>query len=292
MRRAILVLVLVAAFPVTTAAYKPPGQIDAVGMLDYRHGNRFKVGDWVRYRTKGESYQGYRTDYTVTILIGGEEEFWGEECFWLETQTSYSGQDPEVTASLVSYSIFEDSLPQLRFTRYVRKFIEGRDERGAYQQQPFLRSLSQIRARDFMETEDPRKTDTLGVESVEVPKGAFDALRVREVLRHTETAQQGDSTVYYEMVEDHTSWWSDQVPLTRLVRKDQDNVQRRRVWMIGESANAPMVVAEHSTGATQLLDYGSGMKPVCIPERFQRPLSEQRRPRSRPSPTRRTGSSG
>ena len=33
---------------------------------------RFKVGDWVRYRTHGDSYQGYRTDYTVTVLIAGE----------------------------------------------------------------------------------------------------------------------------------------------------------------------------------------------------------------------------
>jgi len=292
MRRATLALMLLAALPAAALAYKPAGPVDAIGMLDYRHGARFKVGDWVRYRTKGDSYQGYRTDYTVTILIAGEEEFWGEKCFWVETQTSYSGQDPEVTASLLSYSIFEDSLPQVRFTRYLRKFIEGRDERGNYLQQPFTRALSEIRNRNFAEPEMPHTTDTLGIEQVEVPKGTFEALGVREVYRYVETTQQGDSTVYYEMVEDHRSWWSDLIPITRLIRKDQENTQKRRVWMIGESQNAPLRVVEQSTGATQLLDYGTGMKATCVPERFQRPLSEQRRDRARREPGRRSSGSG
>jgi len=252
--------------------------MDAIGNVDYNHGPRFKVGDWVKYHTKGESMQGYQTDYTVTILIAGEEMWWGEKCFWLETHTYAAGEDlPEIAASLMSYSVFEDTLPSNRFTLYVRKTIDGLDENGRYVQQPFRRAENDIKRR--VSLPDPeQKIDTLGVGRVEVPKGAFDALRVRRVTRKSVTAQEGDSTVYYERVEDHTFWRSDQIPITRLVKIDMDNVQRRRVWMIGESKNAPLNVAEHATGWMELLDFGSGMKSVAIPERFQRPLSEQRAP--------------
>src|SRR5262245_20189051 len=106
MHRAVLAFVLIAAFPLVALAAKPSGPVDGVGMLDFRQG-RFKVGGWVRYRTKGDTEQGYKTDYTVTVLIGGEEKWWGEDCFWVETQTSYSGNAPEYTASLISFSVFD-----------------------------------------------------------------------------------------------------------------------------------------------------------------------------------------
>jgi hypothetical protein len=274
MRRAVPVLLLLLTFPITAHAAQLEGPVDAVGMIDYSRGPRFKVGDWVRYRTKGSSYQGYRTDYTVTMLIGGEEMWWGEKCFWVETQTSFSGQTPQVTGSLISYGIFEDSLPSIRFTRYLRKFIDGRDENG-YVQQPFRRALVEVRSRTFAEPNPPHKLDTLGVESVTVPKGSYDALKVKRVERLVSTSQVGDSTVYFEKEDDHTYWWSDQVPITRLVKIAQDNIQRRRVWMIGESGNAPLVVAERTTGGTELVDCGSGMKAMSVPERFQKPISEQ-----------------
>ena len=278
MRRAVLVLLLLAALPLAPQAAKRDGPIDAIAMIDYTRGPRFKVGDWVRYHTKGNSHQGFQTDYQVVVLIAGEEMWWGEKCFWVETQASYSGVNPEITGSLISYAIFEDSLPQLRFGRYVRKFLEGIDDHGRYLQQPFRRSPQEIRNRSFAEVQPAWKIDTLGHDRVETPKGVFDAIKVSKVFSRKETAQEGDSTVYYEMQEHHTTWWSDQVPITRLVKIEQDNVQKRRVWMIGESANAPLNVAERATGGTELLEFGSGMKSHAIPERFQRPLSEQQAP--------------
>lgn len=282
MRRAVLALLLMAALPHSARAQQAAGVVDAVGMIDYTRGPRFKVGDWVRYRTKGESLQGYRTDYTVTVLIAGEELWWGEKCFWAETQTVYSGQAPRVAASLISYAIFEDSLPSQRFLRYMRKYLDGLDEAGMPIQQAFRRADPEIKSHAFTEEPMPR-FDTLGVEPVEVPKGVFEALKGKRVQRQAVTQQQGDSTVYFEKVETHTSWLSDQVPITRLVKLEQDNIQRRRVWMIGESAKAPLQVAEHSTGETVLIDFGSGMKSSSIPERLQRPLSEQHPARAKPT---------
>jgi len=288
MRRAVFALMLVLALPGAACAAKIEGVMDAIGMIDYSHAPRFKVGDWVRYRTHGDSYQGYRTDYTVTVLIGGEEMWWGEKCFWVETQTSYSGQAPEVASSLISYGIFGDSIPALRFTRYLRKYVSGRDEQGNYVQEPFRRALSEIRSRTFAEFAPEKKIDTLGVERITVEKGSYDALKQKQVYREVTNATQGDSTVYYENVEDHTYWWSDQVPITRLVKIDQDNIQRKRTWMIGESSSAPMIVAEHSTGGTELVDFGSGMKAMSLPVEVQKPISEQTQAAPKPAKTKST----
>ena len=287
MRRAVAVLLLVAVLPLPALAAKPEGTVDAVAMLDFKRGPHFKVGDWVRYRTKGESQQGYRTDYTVTVLIAGEELWWGEECFWVETQTSYSGQTPELTASLMSYAVFQDTMPSVRFGRYIRKFFEGLDDQGNMVQQPFQRSPAEMTTRDYAEPDPPRKVDTLGVGPVEVPMGKFDALRVNTLTRETTTQQDGDSTVYFERTEERVSWRSDRIPLTSMVREDLVETQRRRAWVAGESENAPLRIVEQATGGTQLVDFGSGMKALVVPERLQHPLSEQKSTRARPAPARR-----
>src|SRR5438552_1525127 len=154
MRRAVLVILLaLVLLPSGARAYKPSGPVDAVGMLDYRQGPRFRVGDWVRYHTKGESAQGFKTDYTVTILIAGEELWWGEKCFWVETQTRYGSGTLEIAASLLSYSVFGDTLPSRHFQRYIRKFTEGEDEHGHLLQQPFMRAPSELTQRGYGEYE-------------------------------------------------------------------------------------------------------------------------------------------
>jgi hypothetical protein len=289
MRRAVLVLLALALLPSGARAYKPNGPVDAVGMLDYTLGPRFKVGDWVRYHTKGESAQGFKTDYSVTILIAGEERWWGEDCFWVETRTKYpSGGNIEVTASLISYSIFEDSLPNKHFQRYIRKLTEGVDANGLLVQQPFQRAPSEMVNRGYGEYEPPRTYDTLGVEPVTVPAGAIKAMHTREHYKENVTKQYGDTTVYFELAENHDYWKSKDVILTGLVRLDQDNTQRRRAWMIGESKDAPLQIVEHSTGSTVLEERGSGLRSTYLPAGVTRPLREQLSQDKRaPAPARR-----
>jgi hypothetical protein len=276
MRRAVLVLFLLSLAPLAAIADKPQGPVDAIGMIDYRRGPHFKVGDWVQYHTHGTSAQGYKTDYTVTVLIAGEELWWGEECFWIETRTSYAGGAPELAASLLSYAVFQDTLPARHFQKYMRKYIDGYDEHGKPLQQLFLRAPTELITRGFDYVDPERTTDTVGVERVTVPKGTFDALKDMQKWHEIQNKQEGDSTLYYEKAETHTRWWSSQVPLTSLVREDQDNVQHQRTWMIGESANAPLLTLEQAAGSTELVDYGTGMKSLLIPERFQRSLAQQR----------------
>jgi hypothetical protein len=278
MRRAVLALLLLALSPLAARAAKPGGPVDGVGMLGYSFRPDIRIGDWVRYRTHGNSAQGYMTDYTVTILIAGEELWWGEECFWVETQTRYRDNPyEEVTASLVSYAVFEDSLPARHFQMYMRKMCEGVGDDGLLVQQPFLRSPGEFVARNFEVYEPGRKVDTLGVKPVEVPKGTFDGLHIRQNYREAITQQEGDSTVYFERNEDHDYYYSRAIPLTCLLRIDQENTQRRRVWLAGESENAPLRIDEYSKGVTELIDFGSGMRTTYLPASLQRPLREQLR---------------
>ena len=275
MRRAVLILFLLALAPLAARADKPEGPVDAIGMLDYHRGPHFKVGDWVKYHTQGTSAQGFKTDYTVTVLIAGEELWWGEECFWIETHASYGGKAPELAASLLSYAVFQDTLPARDFQKYMRKYIDGLDEHGKPLEQLFLRAPAELITRGFDYDEPARTTDTVGVEKVEVPKGTFDALKDIQKWRETTNKQEGDSTLYFEKAETHTRWWSNQVPITSLVRIDQHNTQRQRTWMIGGSANAPLLTIEEAVGSTMLVDFGTGMKSKLIPERFQRSLAQQ-----------------
>lgn len=278
MRRAVLALLLLAMCPLAARAAKPAGSVDAVGMLGYQFRPSLKIGDWVRYRTHGKSAQGYETDYTVTILIAGEELWWGEECFWVETRTKYrDNPNEEVTASLLSYAVFDDSLPNRHFQMYMRKMCEGIGDDGLLVQQPFLRSPRELTTRGFEIYEPARKVDTLGVKPVEVPKGRFDGLHIHQNYREAVTKQDGDSTVYFERNEDHDYFYAREIPLTCLLRIDQENTQRRRVWLAGESENAPLRIDEYTNGSTELIDFGSGMRTTYLPASVQRPLREQQR---------------
>src|SRR5439155_10237578 len=115
MRRAIALLIpILCAALVPLAAHgrsRAKAIMNAVGLIDYSSKPAFKPGDWVRYHVVGANNQGDTDDYYVTILIAGEERFWGEDCFWVETRTLAAGSTaPVVVATLMSYSAFDDSL--------------------------------------------------------------------------------------------------------------------------------------------------------------------------------------
>ena len=46
MRRAVAVLLLIAALPLSALAAGPAGPVDAIAMIDFRRGPQVKVGAW------------------------------------------------------------------------------------------------------------------------------------------------------------------------------------------------------------------------------------------------------
>jgi len=109
--------------------------MNAIGLIDYQSKPTFKPGDWVRYRVTGANNEGAEDDYFVTILIAGEERFWGDDCFWVETRSQAIGStDISGVATLMSYSIFSDSLAVPRMKLYMRKSITDNLEDGTFRQ--------------------------------------------------------------------------------------------------------------------------------------------------------------
>ena len=133
MRRAISILLLVvtAVTLVTRPAHAAAVIFNGVGLVDYTRKPDFKVGDWVRYHMKSQSELGVRDEYEVTLVIAGEEDFWGDPAFWLESWIDFPGRPPETTASLISYDIFNDTLAIQRMQLYTRKLM-GEDVASKY----------------------------------------------------------------------------------------------------------------------------------------------------------------
>src|SRR5262245_22675439 len=117
MRRAVAVLALLLAVAALDAPRSRAAKeviFNGIGLIDYRHKPDFKVGDWVRYHMKSRSELGATDDYQITVMIAGEEDFWGDRAFWVETWLDIPGQPTETRASLVSYEIFGDSVATQR----------------------------------------------------------------------------------------------------------------------------------------------------------------------------------
>src|SRR5437867_4286441 len=128
MRRAIRILVLGVSFVVLLSGRLGAGpqtvnMMNAIGLIDYSREPDFHVGSWIKYHLTGSSELGMVDNYTVTVLIAGEERFWGEDCFWVETWTEPASGGGRAVATLMSYAIFDDSLPVPHLQLYARKMI-------------------------------------------------------------------------------------------------------------------------------------------------------------------------
>jgi hypothetical protein len=280
------------------AAPQTANTIDGIGLVDYTKRPDFTVGSWAQYRVTGQSAMGLSDDYVVTLLIGGEERFWGEDGFWIETWTDRKGRPPSAVASLMSYAIFDDSSAVQNLQYYARKLVTDTDLEGNAIQDIRIRPRDVLRQRregGVFTTAIQWHRDTLGPDTVMVPRGNFDVVKVRLRFGARGTSEMGDSTQENEVEEHRTIYMTRNIPITSMVREDIEKWIRRRTWKAGQSQNAPLIVREHSEGSARLLDYGVGLKPRMVPAEYRRPLKRQDTApvaapkRGRGSATRRSG---
>jgi len=271
MRRAIAVSALLLAGAALAAVgvlaqVRPATRVNAIGFIDYASPPTFKVGDWVRYRVTGESELGMRDDYDLTILIAGEELFWGDSCFWVETWLSPRVGAPTTIATCLSYSIFRDSLPVQRMQMYQRKQINEIDEQGNPVEVVMEPAPSVLRARNLFKTPLMWDVDTLGTDTVSTPAGEFLGRKV-SIRQGTGTTRSfGDSSRYDEVRENRTVWMDPRVPITHTARESVENIVARRTWMIGRSnEGSPLLLRERGVGSARLVAMGSGEAPRLLP---------------------------
>lgn len=251
--------------------------VDGIGMIDYSRKPTFKVGDWVKYHMSGSSDLGMKDDYEVTVIIAGEEEFWGERCVWIETWTDAVDRSPRSTATLMSYSIFGDSLAIQRMQLYRRKSISSMDEQGRPRQEIVRAAASALKSRTLFKRPIQWDVDTLPPDTVVTPRGTFNATRVSIRQGTGATTTVKDSSIYTEARENRMSYMHRDIPITHIVREDVESIISRRTWEVGRSsASTELVIRDRGVGTARLVDFGSGLEARLVPEAFRRSLAEQK----------------
>jgi hypothetical protein len=286
MRRAMLWLALILSAAVLLPAGPRAEKVDIVngiGLIDYTRKPDFKVGDWVRYRIQARSLLGAKDDYMVTVLIAGEETFWGEDGFWVETWTEPINSAPKTIATLMSYGIFSESLSIPRMQLYMRKSINEVSEQGVPVQILSRRPPASLKSRKPFDDTIAWDVDTLGRDTVMVPRGTFECAKVRTRQGKGTQADRGDSTIYTEVRDNRVAYISREVPITSLVREEIENSMQRRTWQIGRSKEAPPLhYMDRSTGEARLVDYGSGLSARLLPPAMQKDLRQREAARTPP----------
>lgn len=281
MRRAVTLSVLAALLVLSAPGFADEpvkvSEINGIGLMDYSRAPTFKVGDWVRYHLSSHSEMGMSDDYTVTVLVAGEEYWWGEDCFWLETWTEFPHRPAKAIATLMSYDIFKDPEALPNFQLYMRKTIQGLDEKGNPIQELFKRPQASIQTRTTMAQNIKWSVDTLGDERVVVPKGTYDCKKVVIQQGTGATGSTADSSMYSEVREKRTSFYTHAVPMTSIAEEIIDYSIQRKTWKIGHSSEAtPMLTIERSLGTAKLVDFGHGKSARLLPPSMRITLAQSK----------------
>lgn len=276
MRRAILFLALAMLTGPASAALAQQQVMNGIGLVDYTKKPTFKVGDWAKYRMTSESQLGMKDDYYLTVVIAGEEDFWGDPGFWVETWVDVPGFLTQTRAALMSYEIFSDTSATEKLQLYMRKAIIQLKEDGSPRIEINKPAASTLRARHEVKNPVQYTRESLGQDTVQTPKGTFQARMVLLKQGKGVTQDIGDSTMYTELREDRTSWYTDEVPITHLAREDIVTTSSRKTWLTGRSGDAlAMNIRDKGVGTARLVDYGHGAEARILPKPLRRSLAEQ-----------------
>ena len=277
MRRArwILAWNLLLLVMASTALADGVDYINGIGLIDYSSHPNMKVGSWVKYHVTGASQLGASDDYDVTVMIAGEERFWGEDCFWVETWTEPKGRPPIAVATLMSYSVFSDTLPTIRSQYYMRKTINGLTPEGGVQENLVRRPAATLKKRETLTAIPSVSLDTLDTQTFTLDGQDFACRKVSWKEGKSATLDQRDSSLTTEVRENRMLYLSKKVPVTGLFREDIEHSTKRKTWAIGRSADAaPFNVMDIAKGTATLVAFGDHEKPRLLPLDRERTLAD------------------
>ena len=240
--------------------------INGIGLIDYSSHPALKPGAWVKYHVTGASLLGSKDDYDVTVMIPGEERFWGEDCFWVETWTEKKDAPPMAVATLISYSVFTDSLPTIRSQYYMRKSIDGLTPDGSLAEVVVRRPPSTLKKRGPLSEMPSVTLDTLGIEPLQAAGKEFQCRKIAWHEGKSATLDQRDSSLTTEVRENRMLYLSPKVPVTGLCREDIEHSIKRKTWAIGRSSDAASFnVMDIAKGTATLVAFGDDGKSRLFP---------------------------
>jgi hypothetical protein len=124
----------------------------------------------------------------------------------------------------------------------------------------------QLRRETWAKDDKPEQVDSLGTETVTVPAGTFETRKWRHRSATAQSADQGDSTVYYRRQLDRVYYLTPKVPFTNLALIEVDDHQQGKTWQAGKFDQGPLHTLERARGRTELVGFGtSGVKALMIP---------------------------
>jgi hypothetical protein len=257
-----------------------------VALLDFRRAPDFKVGDWVRYHVWGTATGADRVEYVLTLLVAGEEVFWGDSCFWLEAWTEMPDRLPVGMATLVSYQAYRDSGAADRVSFYTRKSIMNFEEDGTPIEEIVMQARSVLTMRELPSVERPETTVALGRDTVAWARGVVECDKVAKRWVKSRTVPKGDSTVTNESRLERIQYHDRSVPITSLAREIGSQEEFARTWRsIRSSEGVPNVLLGRADNGMRLLDHGHGLTARFIPKERRASLADQAAARKAAKPS-------
>jgi hypothetical protein len=237
----------------------------SIGLLDFSSKTpNFKVGDWVRYRYVNENSNGREDAGFQEISIVGEEMYRGEKCFWLETRAGRDSMHLYPTLVLMSYEVFNDPYPDVRFKHYMRLMMmpPEPDEHGEIT--PEFLEVGQRPEEPTTPEEIARLRglrDTLGTVTIQTGKGAIPS-RETSVYRKLGVTDVGrDSTIQTITETKRTVAHARKVPITGHTRFRQTETVYIKAYAVGQvSTTAPELEVGWSKLEATLMTWGTGAK--------------------------------
>ena len=250
-----LTLTLLAVSPAFAA------RVNGIGLIDYR--KKFKVGDWVRYKIDVANSNGLERENFQEVRIVGEETFRGEPCFWVETWFGPDSLRAAYDLTLMSYDVFKDTQADVRYSVYMRLMMLDQDDQG----RPEMTEVKTAKGTEALPDLTPYrgKVDTLGMETVDTPKGAIESRLVTLERKLRNPRDTPDSTINKITHIVRKSWLSKRVPITSLVAEDETEDWLIQAYKLGEvSTNAPEVPFSSENRKITVVDWGTGAKSSLL----------------------------
>jgi hypothetical protein len=271
---ALAALALVTARP--TRAQNVPAVSSGVALLDFRRAPDFKVGDWVRYHVWGTATGADSVEYVLTLLVAGEEVFWGDSCFWLEAWTETPGLPLVGMATLVSYQAYRDTGAADRVSFYSRKSIMNFEEDGTPIEEVVMQARSVLTMRQLPSVDQPETTVALGRDTVAWARGVVECDKVAKRWVKFRTVPKGDSTFTNESRLERIQFHARSVPITSLAREIGSQEEYGRTWRsIRSSEGVPNVLLGRADNGMRLLDHGHGFTGRFIRKELRASLADQ-----------------
>jgi hypothetical protein len=109
------------------------------------------------------------------------------------------------------------------------------------------------------------KVDSLGYETVQTPRGAFEARMIMLQRKLQNPRSSADSTVNKITDLHRKTWISRKIPITSLVKEEETEDWRVQSYAVGEvSTTAPEVPFSSETRKVSVVGWGTGAKSYLL----------------------------